>query len=235
MAIGYGSSVDGGNNSGSTNSLTFAFNNVAGTIVFVGFVGDSVGGNDDITGVTYGGDTCDFIDKRSAANGDRKLYLYVRQNPKTGSNNVVISCTNNHYLYAGAVSYTGAATTTQPDNSTTSDSTNRGVTSWATSLSSVADNCWHMLVEGSYSAGGAPGAGASTTRRVYGVSDGPWGLFDSNAAKTPAGSVTLTTTRSGSPDAIEHVMASFKPAATAAVLVQAHYRWRNDDGRLWAP
>lgn len=208
MAIAFGSIVDGGNNGGSTNSLTFAFNNVAGNIVLVGIEGDVIGSGDDITSVTYAGAACTLIAKRTTGTGDRNTYMYFRSSPSTGSNNVVINCTANHYLLAVAASYTGCATTGQPDASTT----NNGTPPLSTSLTSIADNCWHVLMSGYSGSGGTQTAGAGTTRRSFESAFFTWAWFDSNAAKTPAGSVTLISdsTIDINPDH-NHVMASISP------------------------
>ncbi len=215
MPIAFDSSVDGGDNGGASNSLTFAFNNVAGNILFVGLLGDSNGGADDITGVTYDGVPCILVAKRLNMDSIRNVYLYVLTSPSTGSHNVVINCTGTHYLLAGAVSYSGASTSGQPDNSTTNSVTNSGgPTDLITSLSSVADNCWHMLVEDGYddlTPTTPPTLTGGGARRVYGVTYGNWGLFDSNSAKTPAGSVSIETTYAQSTFDIAHIMASFKP------------------------
>jgi hypothetical protein len=209
MAIAFNSTVDGG--ATTATSLTFAFNNVAGNILFVGFLGDA--STDDITGVTYNSVALTPINK---IQGRRWTYLYVLSNPATTTNNVVISCTASHYITGGALSYSGANLTGQPDANTTQTS-GSAVDTLTTSLSSVADNCWHMLVENGFDSQSVPGAGAGTTYRVSDGAFEEWGLFDSNSAKTPPGSVSLTTTYPGVTSAISHVMASFAPPPPAVL------------------
>jgi hypothetical protein len=213
MAIAYDSSVDGGTTTAT--SFTFAFNNVAGNIVFVGVVGD--GTVDDVTGVTYNAVAMTLMPGGLPEFGTRNNYLYYLQNAPTGSHNVVVSAGSSHLLDCGAISYSGALTTGQPDATTHSNSGSAAST-WTSTLASIADNCWHMLLEQSFhSASEAPGAGAGTTRRVYGATYAEWGFFDSNSAKTPAGSVSLTTTYSTAENGISHIMASFAPSLVPAL------------------
>ena len=111
MTISRGNKADLGNNGGTTNSLTAAYTvNASSNWLFVGFLGDVTTGNDDITGVTYNSVSLSLVAKKTTGlgTGDRFLYLYGLQNPTAGaSHNVVISCTNNHYLLGLAIDYIG--------------------------------------------------------------------------------------------------------------------------------
>ena len=100
MAIAFNSAVDGGNNGGANASLTFAFNNVAGDIMFIGILGDLQTGADDILTVTYNSVTCSFVAKRISLQypTSRNLYLYVLPAPATGNHNVVITFNTTHYV-----------------------------------------------------------------------------------------------------------------------------------------
>jgi hypothetical protein len=210
MAIAFDAATDGGFSTGT--SHTFAHTCTGSDrLLFVGIAGDHPSGSDDITGVTYNGAAMTLVAKEANAGLDRILYLYVLIAPATGANNVVVSATNVHDIFAGAVSYTGAKQTGQPDNSTTNVS-GASPTSLTTSLTPVADSCWTIVMAGSYAANNAPTAGTGSTRRTYDGTFGTWGLFDSNAAISPAASYSMTT---GYPvpasNPIGHVMASFAP------------------------
>jgi hypothetical protein len=222
VAIAFDSAVDGGTNGGGANSLTFTFNNVAGNIVFVGGNGDS----DilDVTSVTWNGVAMALVERlQGGLSSLHDLYLYVSNGtPATGSNNVVVSATNNQTLRFGAVSYSGASLFAQPDAHTNHFDFLNPLT---TPLVSIADNCWHVLVfDGFHSGAEAPAAGTGTTRRAFST-DTTWGLFDSNSAKTPAGSVSLATQFSTIEQTAAHVMASFNPTAIIppAVSASAYY------------
>jgi hypothetical protein len=111
MAISRGNKADLNNNGGTTNSLTTAYTvNASSNWLFVGFLGDATTGFDDITGVTYNSVSMTLLAKVTTGLNtlDRFLYLYQLQNPTAGSShNVVISCTNNHYLLGLAIDYIG--------------------------------------------------------------------------------------------------------------------------------
>ena len=71
--------------------------------------------------------------------GTTQLYVFYYINPPTGSSNVVVTCSTNALIYAGAAAYSGARQTSQPDNvGITSGAVS---TSYTSSLTPVADNC----------------------------------------------------------------------------------------------
>jgi hypothetical protein len=221
MAIAFDNATDGGN--ATATSLTFSHTCGSGSsrVLLVGFNGDSIGGADDITGVTYGGVSMSPLAKVTvAASGDRITYMYGLIAPATGANNVIISASSSHVLQGGASSYTGAKQTGLPDATNTNVSS-AGATSLDTSVTTVADNAWIVLVENCYNFGEAPIAGAGTQRRVFDGTNGGWGLFDSNGPFTPAGSHSIGTTRSSNPFnlAIIHVAVSIAPDTGGGAVI----------------
>lgn len=210
MAIAFDAATDGGNNGGSTTSITFSHTCTGSDrLLIVAVIGDPT--TDDVTGVTYNGVAMTQVGKQSPAIGYRWAYLYHLEAPASGANNVVISAGSAHYLWGGAASYTGVNASGQPDQTATNSGTGPTLT---TSITTVADNCWMMLMEGSYDADtGHPAAGTGSTRRKNDASFGAWGLFDNNAAITPAGANSMQTVRTG-PVGLSHVAASFAPATS---------------------
>lgn len=224
MAIAPVSAADLGNNGGTTNSLTVAYTVGVGSnrLLVVGFAGDvaTMAGFDDITSVTYNGVSMTLAIKQTATNQalDRFSYFYYLLNPASGSNNVVINCTNNHFLLAGAADYSGVAQSGQPDNTVTNQN-GAIASSLTTSLTTGADNCWVILVAEGYDANNAPGAGTGSTRRTFDAAFGTYGIFDNNADVHPAGSNSMTTTYPGQIAAgISHLMVSFSPAVAGDTL-----------------
>lgn len=209
MAIAFVAAADGGN--ATATSLTFSYTCGSGSnrLLIVAVIGDlSV---DDVTGVTYNGVAMTLIDKQLVVSGgERILYFYYLLNPSSGANNVVVSASSSHFLAALAADYTGVSAL---DNSTKNEA--GSVTSLTTSLTTVANNCWTMLAVDGYSGNSAPTAGTGSTRRTFGAAFGNVGLFDSNAAITPAGSYSMSTGYPGS-TGIGHVMASFAPVSAAS-------------------
>jgi hypothetical protein len=142
--------------------------------------------------------------------GGMNRYLYRLIAPASGAHDVVITTTGGHTVFAGAVSYTGADQTSQPSGTTNNSAS--GATSLLTSVTTTVDQAWTVLLEGSYNGNPEPGAGTGATKREADASFGTWGLFDSGAAISPAGSYSMTTTRSSATDReIGHVMVAINP------------------------
>lgn len=224
MAIAFNAAADGGNNGGTTNSLTFSYTCSSGSnrLLLVAFLGDVISGNDDITGVTYNSVSMTQIAKITAGGANNRiLYFYYQLNPSTGANNVVINCTNNHYLLAGAADYTGVSAL---DNSGTNPGSG-SIATLTTSVTPVAANCWVMLADNSVDVGAgsrAPVAGSGSTRRTFDAAFIDWAIFDSNAAVTGGSAYSMTTkTPPGDGtnpcNTINHIIASFSPAISTPV------------------
>jgi hypothetical protein len=231
MAIAFVAAADLGNNGGATNSLTAAYTVGSGAnrLLVVGFVGDYTtlsggGGFDDITGVTYAGAAMTLAVKlvdNSSANASRYTYLYFLVNPASGSNNVVISCTNVHFLLAVAADYTGAAQSGQPQ-ATTSNFNDASPISLTTSITTVA-GCVAVLLatDGIGSNAAHQTAGAGATYLVSGVQYTFPVLFDSGGPIAASGAYSMTTNDGNTPASITHIIASFSPPS-AVVAGTSH-------------
>ena len=204
MAIAFDAATNGG---WDESSLTFPHTTSGNDrILFVYAVAYDSPDGDVLTGITYGGVAMTPIDKKGMQ-ATVMGYLYYLINPATDENDVIVSSSSADYLQAGAVSYTGAKQSGQPDASTTALSTDTSVT---TTLTTVADNSWTVI--GSHQ---ATGVGAGTTKRVdISPTITEAVIADSNGAITPAGSTSLVTTFTSSASQAR-VMASFAPAAEA--------------------
>lgn len=206
MAIAFDSFVDGG---AATGSLTFAFNNVAGDIVFVGIM---TADTNAVTGVTYAGNAMTQVSTEQNVDTNLNCRLYVLENAPTGSNNVIISSTGTIFMgtVGKAVSYSGASLTGQPDSSNANTVTS--TTSLTISTTVVASNCW--LVMWDVNANAALIAGTGTTQRGGETSGRKF--FDSNGT-VGTGSQSLQCTWTGSFNA-GGIIASIKPPATTQIL-----------------
>lgn len=184
-------------------SLTYAHNTTGGANVLVVVLGSQFAG-DHLTGATYAGTTMRQVNKVFVGNtGD---YMWALAPCTAGNNNVVITRDASDWIYSMCASYTDCAAvnpTTAPDANTTN--TASAASSITTSVISVANNCWTVIVGDD---GGINTGGAGTTIRNS-AGDGLL-LADSNAAITPAGSTSLILNRAGS-NAWQVVMASFAP------------------------
>lgn len=202
----------------SVSSFTYAFNNVAGNIVWVA---SGVHTNDVETGVTYGGQAMTLAVKNNdVLGGGRWAYLWYLVSPPTGSNNVVITASGTmDVLESTAVSYSGAKQTGQPDSTATNTSSSG--TSLTASLTTVADNSWAIIVSRN-EAVSAPSAGTGVTQR--GSVRTQFFIGDSNGALTPAGSHSMTVNYSNAVTGAVVIAASFSPtvatpASQAAFLL----------------
>lgn len=206
MAIAFDTALDAGNTAGTT--FTFAFTCTGSDrLLFVGFVWDP--GDDDVVSVTYNGVAMALVAK--ILTGGMNRYLYRLVGPASGANDVVITTTVGRTVFAGATSYTGADQGSQPAGTTNNSAV--GATSLLTSVTTTVDQAWTVLLEGSYNGNPEPGAGTGATKRTADAGFGTWGLFDSGAAISPAGSYNMTTTRTSATDReIGHIMVAIHPA-----------------------
>lgn len=186
-------------------SVTFA-HTVTGsnTILFVGVYSS---GGDFVTGVTYAGTAMAQQNKVNDPNGNTD-YIYMLVNPTTGTNNVVITRSDIDALCGRSVSYTGAAQTGQPDakNTGNSGATTAGIT---VNVTTVADNSWGVMF-GNNNQASIDSSSTNFTRRSAAFSIA---IGDTNAPKTPAGSLSMTMTNGGTSAVWAANMITFAPVA----------------------
>jgi hypothetical protein len=205
--ITYDNSKDGGNNGGSTTSLTYSYTVGSGPnrLLVVNLIGDTSA--DDISSVTYAGTPMTRIGKVQASSNNWQ-YLYYLLNPASGSNNVVITAGSPHYLISQAASWYNVKQSAQPDAFTTNTAAATS-TSITTSLATVAPGA--LVVQGLWAYGHlAAGAGATPILTDTAL-DGAGIFVSSGSPVTPSGPVTMTTISDGT-TAPGVVMASFAPA-----------------------
>ncbi len=135
-------------------------------------------------------------------------YLYMKVGAKTGANNIVVSFTGTGNFFVTATSYSGGATSGQPDNSTTGGTANG--TGFTGSLTPVASNCWIVLAAWNNSSSMSAGTG-STLRGTATVLN----IFDSNGAVTAGSPYSMGVSWSGAHD-YAYIMASLAPVAVAS-------------------
>lgn len=200
MAIAFDSSAIGS----VTGSMSLNFSHTctgANRLLFVGVQGALA---DDITGVTYAGSAMTLIIKDNVGGTNQFNYLFYLIAPSTGTNNVVVSSSVGINIAADSVSYTGASQSGVPDASVINSGST--VNTLTTSLTTVANNCWTVLSALNGNSLTISAGSGSTLRQHQSL----LGIFDSNGAKTPAGSTSMTVT-SSSPGQFSGLMASFSP------------------------
>ncbi len=178
-------------------SQTFAHTCTGSNLIL--FVAIQNGGShtNNITGVTYNSVALSKITSQdaSAVSGlNQQWDLWYLINPATGSNNVVISAANSAVINGIAISYTGAKQSGVPDAGPVTNILSTGANNTNT-VTSIADNCWHLVVGGD--SNGASTAGTNATLRGK-AGSGDCIAYDNNGAITPAGSHSETINMSGS-------------------------------------
>lgn len=162
-----------------------------GTDARILFVGFSYPDARTVSSATYGGQAMTEIGSVDTGGGG-KVKFYMLATPPTGANNVSIEMDNTGTWRMAAASYKGGEAISQPDatggNGFTTDTTR------SHTLTSIADNCWHVMYADHNPQ--TVSAGASTTKRTTGTTT--FGIFDGNAVITPAGSNTIISTSSSS-------------------------------------
>jgi len=205
--ITFDNSIDGGNNGGSTASLTYSFTVGSGSnrLLVVNLIGDTSA--DDISSVTYGGTPMTRIGKVQAPSNNWQ-YQYYLLNPASGSNNVVITAGSSHFLISQAASWFNVKQSAQPDAFTTNTAPVAS-TSTSTSLTTVAAGS--LVVQGLWSYGHLAG-GTGATPIVIDTAIGGAGIFASSGSPvSPAGNVSMTTISDGT-QSTGVIMTSFAPA-----------------------
>lgn len=200
MAIAFDANAMGGVANPGT-SLTWSHTCTGShRMLFVAAFGPTSGANA-ITGVTYAGVAMTLVTTvRTPSN--TLTYVFALANPASGANNVVVSASSSVLIGGTSNSYTGCAGTI--DNHATG--TNTPVMTLTTAVTTVANNCWTFIAF--RSTAGTNTAGSGVTNRT-GTSIG-FLLGDSNAPKTPAGSVSMTVTNSTNAG-LSAILVSFAP------------------------
>lgn len=197
-----------------TTSLTFAHTCTGSDRILFVYAGNIVA-SPNITGVTYNGVAMTEVG-HAATQSNEFTYLWVLVAPATGANNVVITANASSKIAGGAISYTGAKQSAQPD------SFNTGVGVAATTLTVsttvVASGCW--LVGAGSTGNGTIAAGTGMTQRANRAGDGTFDAAitgDSNGT-VATGSQSLQITNGGA-DSIGLVVASFAPAVSSSAFL----------------
>lgn len=163
--------------------------------------------------VTYNSVSMTLLASIENATSGVETFIYGLQAPATGTNNIVVTASGTTNFNCAGASYTGVNQSVTMDATATTTEANHSATAHSISITTIADNCWVFAAVGSGSSTTTWTAGSATTARISG-SVSP-GIFDTNAAKTPAGSVTLNST-SNVNSRCAQVAISFAPATAVA-------------------
>ena len=205
--ITYDNSKDGGNNGGTTASLTYSYKVGTGAnrLLVVNLIGDT--SPDDISSVTYAGTPLTLVKKVQSPSNNWQ-YVYYLLNPASGTNNVVITAGSVHYLISQAASWFNVKQSAQPDAVTTNTAPAPN-TSITTSLKTVAPGS--LVVQGVWSYGHLTAGPGSAQIITDAALDGAGIFVSGQSPVTPAGNVSMTTISDGTTSS-GAIMVSFAPA-----------------------
>lgn len=205
MAIAFDAASNGTDNSPNSSPMTLS-HTCTGSDRFLVVGLYTAASNSRTTSVTYNGVAMTQAIKNENNPSGETTEIWYLMNPASGANNIVITLSTDTPIEVCAASYTGVLGGL--DNSAVASNTS--TTSFAGSVTTVADNCWYVMFARNNA--DVYGSGAGTTRRA---NQGACSICDGNAAKTPAGSATLTLTVGGS-YAHGGSLLSMSPTAAAA-------------------
>lgn len=206
MAIAFQSAVTLVRGTGTSITTTGTFTGSNGILIAAVFTADIT---DLCSGVTFAGTAMTRING-TLFNSAAYVSLWYLLNPSTTASSsltATFSSSATNSRVCGAF-YTGAAQSGQMDANAVNS--NAGGTTITGTVTSVADNCWAVMLAANDSGFGFSG-GTATTLRSGGATSDNLVLFDGNAAKTPAGSVSLISNDAGSNSGHGLVIATIAP------------------------
>jgi hypothetical protein len=182
----------------------------ADRVLIVYVLSNATSGSDRCTGVTYGGVAMTLLTKNTFGSGESNtVYEFGLVAPALGENDIVASFSPNVVNgNIGAISLTGAKQTGLPDAFATGNRVDQTLT---LALTTVADNCW-LVGACANRQGNTVSAGTGTTLRSFDNTNTFSGMFDSNGAKTPAGSHSLIVSRASGTQTFSGVIVSVAPS-----------------------
>ena len=190
---------------------TFSHICTSASILFLGFV-HYTDNTDDVSAVTYAGQTMTRINTVPSASAIGRGYLYYLSNPPAGSNTVSITLTGARLCYAASVSYRASASTIDSSNTGSSASS----ASFTISTTTVAPSTWVVSCFYDFS-GRIKTAGVNTTERINQGAVGGVMFCDSNTTENPAGSYSQNITETAGD--LGGSIASFAAQASSAAIM----------------
>ncbi len=179
--------------------------------IMLAFVSNA-GGTDTITGATFNGVAMtEMTGSPVSVVGIVKLHGYFLYAPATGSHNFASTRSGSGDTWNVYGVWNGVSQSGFPDASQFTSSA--GTSPYTGTVTTVADNCWTVLT---CTNNGAAAVTASTgsTFRVNNTSS--LAIFDSNAAKTPAGSTSMSFTSTNVSTGF--IMVSLAPVAATSSI-----------------
>lgn len=216
-AIAYVGAADLTNNSGGGSPWVTPSSYTVGSgtsrFLTVSFQGDVVGGQDTITGVSYGGQAMTQMLKvtTGTAGTNRIAYLYGLPNPASGAHTVTFTWTGSaQYIIALIAEYSGVIQTTPACDGSGTNSAASPATTLGLTFTPTATGDWGIAFWGWACASGCTyTANNSYVQRSIGAAFTAPVRFDSNAT-IPAAITTVTATVTGTNLAVNGMICGLK-------------------------
>lgn len=209
MAIAFDTSSSG--NAAPASATVTISHTITGsnTILIIGITNQNAGG---LSVGTYGG--VSFLSNvlATVTSGGVPTTLYYIYAAAGTANIVVTRNTTTNYLMVMAASYAGVNQSMVWSGGSATDATSTGsgtALTFTGTLTSITDDSWAILTCEFDNASLSAGAG-STLRQSQVPGYVAWGIFDTNAAKTPAGAINMVI--NGASGGYRYAMATISPA-----------------------
>lgn len=149
-----------------------------------------------VTSITYNSVPLILLGVKSSVSGACRIELWGTIAPTTGSNTIAVTLSGAIASAGCAASYTGVNQTSPTEAFNSAQATNVGAADATVNITTVADNDWVLDIVATDDTAITIGAGNTSRANVTGAG-GSGALADTNGAKTPAGSVTMSWTNVG--------------------------------------
>lgn len=218
MAITYDTSSSG--NASPGNATVTISHTITGsnTILIIGVTNQNAGG---LSVGTYNGTSFLSNVLATITSGGVPTTLYYIYAAAGTANIVVTRNTTTNYLMVMAASYTGVNQSMVWSGGGATDATNTGsgtASTFTGTVTSIADNSWAILTCEFDNASLSAGTG-STLRQSQIPGYVAWGIFDTNGAKTPAGSISMGI--NGASGGYRYAIATISPAVSSTTQIKS--------------
>lgn len=147
-----------------------------------------------VTGITYNNVPMTLIGVKNSVSGAARVECWGLVAPSTGSNTIAVTLSGSIASAGTATSYTVVNQTFPVEAFNSAQATNVGAADATVNITTVTDNCW---VHAACATDDASITAGNTSRNNVTGAGGSGANEDNNAAKTPAGSVTMSYTGVG--------------------------------------
>lgn len=171
-----------------------------------------------VTSITYNSVPLTLLGIQASITGAARVELWGLVAPSTGSNTIAVTLSGAIASAGCAASYTGVHQTSPTEAFNSAQATNVGAADATVNVTTVADNDWCVDIVATDDTAITVGTGNTSRNNVTGIG-GSGAMGDTNSAKTPAGSVTMSWTNVGAAQTWAIGGVALRPIAAASLSV----------------